>query len=105
MANEEFIKDEKIEAKISQINSDNGAIMVPFSEEITQKKQKPAFLEVLGRLSPGKNLRTALDDILDIQRLQEPREFLEIGLLGAGPEVHEEYLAGHKNLLVSNFEF
>src|SRR5208337_4723733 len=49
-------------------------------------------------------LLLAPDDALDRQGLQEPLEFLEIGLLGAGPEVHEEYLAGHIILLVSSFE-
>jgi diadenylate cyclase len=37
-------------------------IIVPYSEDI---KKKPTFLEVLGKLSPGKSLRTALDDILE----------------------------------------
>jgi len=40
-------------------------------------------------------LLLAPDDALDLQGLQEPLEFLEIGLLDAGPEIHEEYLAGH----------
>ena len=35
----------------------------------------------------------AADEGLEIQGLQEPLKFLEIGLLGGGPEVHEEDLA------------
>ena len=38
-------------------------IIVPVLEETLPKKL--TFLEVLGKLSPGKNLRTALDDILE----------------------------------------
>ncbi len=56
MADEINIKEDKIELQ------NNEVIIVPFSEEIKQKK--PSFLDVLGKLSPGKNLRTALDDIL-----------------------------------------
>jgi diadenylate cyclase len=46
-------------------NTNNeSTIVVPVLEEENQPK-KLTFLEVLGRLSPGKNLRTALDDILE----------------------------------------
>ena len=69
MANGEFIDDDKNEAKIAGNTEPNGSnragIIVPFSEDMPPKKQKPAFVEVLGRLSPGKNLRIALDDILE----------------------------------------
>lgn len=37
-------------------------IIVPVPEEI---HKKPSFIDVLGRLSPGKSLRIALDDILE----------------------------------------
>ena len=40
-------------------------IIVPFSEEVERKRL--TFLEVLSKLSPGKSLRTALDDILEGQ--------------------------------------
>jgi len=50
-------------------------------------------------------LLLAPDDVLDLQGLQEPLEFLEIRLLDAGPEIHEEYLAGHIISLVSSFGF
>ncbi len=52
------IKEEKTEAQ-----STSNEIIVPFSEELQSKKL--SFLDVLGRLSPGKNLRIALDDILE----------------------------------------
>lgn len=40
----------------------NNEIIVPVMEE---GKKKPTFLDVLGKLSPGKSLRIALDDILE----------------------------------------
>lgn len=46
----------------SKENNQNSDIIVPFTEEV---KKKPTFMEVLGKLAPGKNLRTALDDILE----------------------------------------
>jgi diadenylate cyclase len=60
-------KNGKINEDSSDIESNNelsanSEIIVPYSEEI---KKKPTFLEVLGKLAPGKNLRTALDDILE----------------------------------------
>ena len=41
----------------------NNEIIVPIPEKTPAKKL--TFLEVLGKLSPGKSLRTALDDILE----------------------------------------
>jgi diadenylate cyclase len=44
------------------LNQQNNNIIVPVPEE---EKKKLTFLEVLGKLSPGKSLRTALGDILE----------------------------------------
>jgi len=49
-------------------------------------------VELHGHQGP---LLLALDDALQVNRLQELLKFLEIGLLGGGPEVHEKDLAGH----------
>lgn len=65
MENDRKNNDDKNEVKIIGQNPEQSQIIVPFSEEIPPKKQKPTFLEVLGKLSPGKSLRTALDDILE----------------------------------------
>jgi len=51
----------KIEA-VSQNSISNKDIVIPLPEE---KIKKPAFMDVLGKLAPGKSLRTALDDILE----------------------------------------
>ncbi len=58
------INEEKIEGGQNGLEQGNNRseIIVPFSEEV---KRKPTFLEVLGKLAPGKSLRTALDDILE----------------------------------------
>jgi diadenylate cyclase len=58
---------DKINEVINENNKTNPSqqgheIIVPYSEEI---KKKPSFLDVLGKLAPGKSLRTALDDILE----------------------------------------
>jgi len=70
MENHKKNNDDKNEVKIigSELNNSsnvNSQIIVPFSEEAIMQKQKPSFLEIIGKLSPGKSLRTALDDILE----------------------------------------
>ena len=50
------------EERKSSLEEKQNEIIVPFAEET---KKKLTFLEVLGKLSPGKNLRIALDDILE----------------------------------------
>lgn len=47
---------------VLEVNQDN-EIIVPVPDEIKQKKL--TFMEVLAKLSPGKSLRIALDDILE----------------------------------------
>jgi diadenylate cyclase len=49
---------------VRELNGES-AIIVPVPEAEINVPKKLTFLEVLGRLSPGKNLRTALDDILE----------------------------------------
>jgi len=56
--------EEEISQEI-QKNLPPSEIIVPFSEE--SDKKRLTFLEVLSKLSPGKSLRTALDDILEGQ--------------------------------------
>ena len=48
-----------------QFENNENTIIVPVPEAEENQPKKLTFLEVLGRLSPGKNLRTALDDILE----------------------------------------
>ena len=44
-------------------NNSDKPLVIPSPDE--QVVKKPSFMEVLGKLSPGKSLRTALDDILE----------------------------------------
>jgi len=51
-----------------QKKPDSGYETLVINPIINEEKQnKPTFLEVLGKLSPGKSLRTGLDDILNGQ--------------------------------------
>ncbi|MDP1729497.1 MAG: DNA integrity scanning diadenylate cyclase DisA [archaeon] len=66
MSDEIIKSEEPINSEIVEnesLKDNENEIIVPFSEELNPKK--PSFLDVLGRLSPGKSLRTALDDILE----------------------------------------
>jgi hypothetical protein len=40
-------------------------------------------------------LLLAVNDTLDIQRIQQPLKLLEIGLLSGGPQIHHKNLTGH----------
>jgi diadenylate cyclase len=48
-----------------ETNISKDTIIVPLSGVNENQQKKLTFLEVLGKLSPGKNLRIALDDILE----------------------------------------
>jgi len=58
-----MVEEQNVGAEKNETQNGNNEIIVPFPEELQQKKL--TFLDVLGRLSPGKSLRTALDDILE----------------------------------------